>query len=237
MQTQNEDQNEEFQELDGDEPAEGAPEADPVKENPPAPAPQKPQQPPRATAPAPSGPKKPNIRLRQNMTFEHHLFGSDVKDCLKNTSYKRWQPDLHKVPHKHFFHTRDMRGKALNKSSHACGHYHIMQWRMDPATGNLLAASGPALRDASVKLEDGSRETRPEECTWMDKKKKIFRDDHQHEWEYLGTDILSPGILKHNREANQEEAAGYGVDVNAQVRPMGQARPLTAADGFTVRDA
>lgn len=185
--------------------------------------------------PAP-GPRKPNIRLRQNMTFEHHLFGSDVQNCLKNTSYKKYHPELREVPHKHFFHTKDMRGKSLNKSSHACGHYHVMTWRMDPQTGDLIAESGIALRDATIRYEDGSRETRPEECTWSNKKREIQRDNHRHSWTYLGTDILSPGILKQNREANQEEAASYGVNVNAGVKPMAQARPFTAEDGITVRE-
>ena len=208
----------------------------------PAPAVPAPSAPPKTTAPvnprvpvASQAPVKPNIRLRQNMTFEHHLFESDVQDCLKNTSYKKWQPELRSIPHKHFFHTKDMRGKSLTKSSHACGHYHHMTWTMD-ANGNLVAKSQEALRDASFKYEDGSRAIRPEECTWRDKKGKVTTDAHTHVWTYLGTDILSPGILKNNREQSQEEAAGYGVNVNTNIKPMGQARPLTEADGITVRE-
>jgi hypothetical protein len=180
---------------------------------------------------------KPNIFLRKDAVFQHHLFKSDIQDCLKNVSYKKFEPDLRKIPHKHFYHSVNPQGKALDRCSNACGHWHRVTWQMDKATGNLIAISGPAMRDATRQLKNGLKKSAPEECTWSDVEGRITKDDHTHEWTYEGTDVLSPSILERGRALTREQALEQGVDLSLpKVKPMGQARPFSDEDGVSIAE-
>lgn len=163
----------------------------------------------------------------------HHLFASDVVDCLKNVSYTPRQPKLEPMPHKHFFHTVDNRGRRLTTCSMANGHYHEVTWRTDEH-GNLVAESGPAIHKVTQSYEDGSHEVVDAPVEWQGIKGKVYKDNHRHEWEYIDSEEFTSKSVAAIRESNREELAATGVTPDA--RPMQTPRPITHEDGVTIRE-
>lgn len=197
---------------------------------------------PKTPAPAkkPTPPKAPveaKIVLRGNKVMMHHLFASDVKDCLKNVSYTPNQPSLQPVPHKHFFHNIDTRGRKVTQSSMIMNHYHDVTWGMDPETGKMFAKSGPAMRIGTQRYEDGTVETMPEQVHWLDRRKKPQYDDHSHTWEYIDSEEFTANGLEARREHNRNELAAQGVNVNPTVKPLQNAVPFTKDDPATIRES
>lgn len=180
---------------------------------------------------------QPKIRLRANVEFEHHLFESDVKNCKKNVSYKKFHPDLRDIPHKHFFHSKDQRGKSLIRCTSASGHYHECTMSMDKE-GNLIVKSGPAMMDVTKKMRDGTNKTVQQQSRWetSSEQEPHLVDAHEHTWVYSGSDILSPNILERTRSRNRQEMEGEGHQVSQMVKPLAQPRPITADDGIEIRE-
>lgn len=178
---------------------------------------------------------KPKIISRANSAFEHHLFESDIQDLQKNVSYEPYKPSLKPIPHKHFFHSKDNRGRALHISTHMGGHYHEVTWEVD-AKGNLIAKSGPPMRMVTIKRKDGSTIQQPQRVFWANLDGDNEKDDHTHKWRYVGSDTLSPNILNRGRQENRAQLAAEGFDVTqARVKPLGQGRHLTEEDGWEIQ--
>lgn len=179
-------------------------------------------------------PAPPRMVMKGERKMVHHLFASSIEDCLKNVSYVPKKPELKPMPHKHFFHSVDNRGRRLTTSSMANGHFHEVTWESDPETGDLRAKSGPALHKVTVQFEDGTFEVQDLPVEWKDARGKVYRDDHQHEWEYLDSEEFTAKSVAALREANREELDASGVSPEA--KPMQQARPITHQDGVTIRE-
>ena len=180
---------------------------------------------------------QPQIQLKGQRKLQHHLFESDVRDCKKNVSYMPKQPRLEPMPHKHFFHTIDNRGRKLHVSSMSNGHYHDVTWKMNPATGVMEAEAGPAKKLATRRYEDGTSETVPEDVQWQDVKGNIFKDDHKHVWTYIDTEEFTASSLDARREQNRADMAKMGVNMNPTVKAMQTPVPITEADGVTIRES
>lgn len=171
---------------------------------------------------------KPKDVMKGNRVLIHRLFESSVTDCLKNVSYQPKKPKLEEVPHKHFFHTIDSRGKKLTQSSILLNHYHNMEWGMDPETGELYAKSGPPMRMTVRKLEGGEEERVEEQVHWMDNKGKAHMDKHTHTWEYMDSEEFT---------ANSMEARRKEQRITTTASPLQTAEPFNASDPATIREA
>lgn len=180
-------------------------------------------------------PVAPRVVMRGERKMLHHLFASSVTDCKKNVSYQPKSPKLEDMPHKHFFHSVDNRGRRLTTCSMSNGHFHEVSWSVDPATGELIAKSGPALRKETIPYEDGSHEVVDAPVGWADKKGKVHYDTHTHEWEYVQSEEFTAKDIDALRQSNKEGLAATGVTAD-QLKPMQAARPMTHEDGITIRE-
>jgi len=169
--------------------------------------------------------------FRSNRTFIHRIFRSSIEKGRKNVSYQPFRPKLEDFEHKHFFHTIDNRGRNLTQTDFGYGHYHKCEWGVDQ-NGNPVAKSGPPYRKVTKKLKDGSTAQVEELVGWEDASGNLVVDEHQHTWEYMGSDEISPTWISGVRESNARELAGMGVSADA--KPLGQARPLTDKDGVSI---
>lgn len=185
--------------------------------------------------PASQPPAAPRMVMRGERKMVHHLFSSTVEDCLKNVSYTPKKPKLEPLPHKHFFHTCDNRGRRLTTCSMSNGHFHEVTWESDPQTGELRAKSGPALRKETRNFDDGTSEVVDSEVGWPDARGKLHMDSHTHEWEYVHSEEFSAKDVDALRQANKEGLVAQGVHAG-DVKPMQNARPLTQEDGVTIRE-
>lgn len=177
-----------------------------------------------ATQNPPKAPVQAQDRMKGDKVILHRLFESDIQNCLKNVSYTPKQPDLRPMPHKHFFHTCDSRGRKLSVSSMIMNHYHDITWGIDPDTGTLWCKSGPALQMVTKRYEGGMSETVPEQPSWSDFKNKVQKDEHVHVWEYVDSEQFTANGLEARRKADREEIGPVSV------QPMQTAKPFTAAD-------
>lgn len=187
----------------------------------------KPSEPKNQQPTQPAQPRTANVRIRGEKVLQHHLFESDVKNCLKNVSYNPKEPRLEGVPHKHFFHTIDSRGRRLSESSIILNHFHKIEWGMDTDTGDLYAKSGPAMRMATIHHDDGNTEVMPERVGWKSRGKTQY-DEHTHEWTYVDTEEFTPNSLEARRKSNRDEIGAV------MVQPIQTAEPFNANDPATI---
>lgn len=148
------------------------------------------------------------MRMRNAASKHHHLFKAEVAKALKNTSWKPGQPNIVKVEHCHFFHTIDSGLRSLKYTSAINNHYHEVKWRVD-SNGDFVAECGPPIRKLQKTRRDGSTYSVEGPITidndYPDQNgmpEKIV-DDHRHEMTYIGSDLISPKMIK----AIQEKTA------------------------------
>lgn len=181
-------------------------------------------------------------RNRHAVAFRHDIFVSDAKDCLKNTSYKLLQPELHPVPHKHIFHSHTNNGKPMNRTGSAAGHFHYVEQWVD-ADGNIRAKCGPAMHEVQIAAENGMVFNRIVPVTF-DKivmsgenagQKLAIADDHTHQLEYIGSENLNPAQIKEELERQQALAATMGISLGkGSVQDM-TPPPMSPADGASIK--
>lgn len=193
----------------------------------------------KSAATTQTSPPRPQIQMRGQKVLQHHRFESTVENCLKNVSYTPNQPKLEPIPHKHWFHSIDSRGRKLSQCSMALNHYHNVEWGMDPETGKLYAKSGPAMHLKTYRQEDGTSEVVPEQVSWPGRKDpktgkhRLHLDEHVHTWEYHDTEEFTPASMDRQKQHHREEMTremGGGVTVKAMQTP----EPFNAADPATI---
>lgn len=176
----------------------------------------------RASAPAQREPQKLTTRLswKGDLEFRHDLFKLLITDMKKNTSYKAFDPKLEEVPHVHFFHSHDMKGKQNVHCQAVGGHFHevTIKWGEDK-DGNLVILSaecGPPLRIGQKRLRNGKVKSLVERVRFKkavdpededDPEYTYLVDDHRHEIEYRGSEMISPAKLRQQREADKAKLA------------------------------
>jgi hypothetical protein len=177
---------------------------------------------------------KPQNSNRQQRSFVIHNFRGSTTTAKKNVSYIKYEPKLEDIEHKHFFHTKDQRGRDMAKCSELAGHWHNMTWELKE--GQLVAKCGPPMRMVTTRLKSGKKSTQPQQVRFELEDGQFVNDDHIHNWEYMGYDEIDLSIAPQVREARQAEMLNQGANVDTQVKPMGQAAPITAADGVEIRE-
>ncbi|MES2202149.1 MAG: hypothetical protein V4498_07855, partial [candidate division FCPU426 bacterium] len=126
------------------------------KPTPPAPTPLAP-----APAPAAPGPKpKPTERnFGGSRVIMVDRYALDVQKCSKNRALKKDMIELALVEHKHFWDTKDRRGKLMTHTEFACGHKHAMLYTKDENGEPEIASvkCGPPLQEVQTKTSSGRR--------------------------------------------------------------------------------
>jgi hypothetical protein len=150
----------------------------------------------------------------------------------KNISYKKFQPQIERVEHSHFFHSHDMKGRALLYSNSVGGHYHACKFRWDlpeveievpQVDGSVRIYKGPpievgpAVRTIQKKLKNGGVKTiveRVRYATGDDDEdengqpvQKFHSDMHTHVASYRGSEEISPDKLNARKQAERAQIA------------------------------
>jgi hypothetical protein len=200
---------------------------------------QRPAQAQTQKTPAPQQPKssiavQPKIIQRGAKTFRHDLFKATVGSTLKNVGIKKYQPELVKVEHVHFFHSHDAKGQGSKHTTAAVGHFHEVEQYIDPATGYPAVKCGPALRKVQKRMKNGFMKSFIEPVTFEDGNTgQTVTDSHTHEFEYLGSEELSPDKNKQRQKQDAEalrammgSAYGQGEIIDNTPRSNGKAEDL-----------
>ncbi|NOS66874.1 MAG: hypothetical protein HOO67_00680 [Candidatus Peribacteraceae bacterium] len=140
----------------------------------------------------PSGAVKPKLFMRGQQTFVHSLFRGSTEKMKKNTSYKKFVPELHDIEHTHFYHSHDSHGAPQTYTQPVGGHFHEIVSDGVDENGYPKMKCGPALRFVDKKLNDGTMTRVIEEVKWLTNKPGVMLDDkHSHVMTYLGSEELS----------------------------------------------
>lgn len=209
-----------------------------------------PQSKPRAQAKLPEAPKqapKPAENLamprnRHDVSFRHDVFVSDVKQCIRNTSYEAMKLVRVDVEHKHVYHSHNNQGKKLNRTGSACGHWHYIEHYVDPTTGATLAKCGPAMNEVTKMSPTGRTYSVIEAVNFeeevlsgpMQGQVRKVVDDHRHEMNYLGYEELSPLGIQNGLKEQRALAAAMGISIDPQAVRDNTPAPMTPADGATI---
>lgn len=186
----------------------------------------------KAAAAVNSAPTKPKLKMRGSMTIVHHLFRAGLADFFKNQSWKKLQPNLTKVPHIHFFHTVTSNGKPQQYTTAVGGHFHEVEWNIDPVTGEPVAKCGPPLKKVAVPGIDGLTTHEIREIKWHDgvgsmgQRGKDIIDTHRHEMIYEGSDEFTTEQIRQTQAANR---AGVMDGMEA-------ARQTLKAEGISINE-
>lgn len=149
-------------------------------------------------------PTAPKVIWRGQREWRHDLYKLKLSLFKKNESYRKYEPQLRDVEHVHFYHSTDRTGRPLETSGAVGGHFHKVTVKTLP-DGTMTAECGPPIRWverrqrngkmvrelAAVKFNDG------DDGRWI-------TDDHTHEVEYLGSEMVSEaGFAK---QASEDKA-------------------------------
>lgn len=159
--------------------------------------------PPQSTAPsAPPrnlGPVQPRLNWKGNETFRHDLFKLTPAFMKKNTSYKKYEPQIQEVEHSHFFHSHDKKGTKMEFCQPVGNHFHRVIVAVD-GDGNITAKCGPALQKVLIKTKSGKSKSQILPVSYHDgNKEEDIVDDHTHEIDYKHSEMISP-----NAQARQQ---------------------------------
>lgn len=150
---------------------------------------------------------QPKYKMAGSRTILHHLFRAELANFKKNRSWKKDQPDLTDVPHVHFFHTVNSTGKVQQYTAAVGGHFHEVEWRLNPQTGEPEAKCGPPLKKVAVAGPDGLTVHEIQEVEFHDKVGKmgkrgaVIKDLHTHTMSYERTDEINSDEIRANQTA------------------------------------
>lgn len=151
-----------------------------------------------------------NFKIRSKQSIHHHLFKAAVAFFKKNVSWKHKVLDLHNVEHVHHFHSVNSHGMPQKFTNMVGGHFHEVTWEIG-SNGEPVAKCGPALRKVVRKTPQGARSmNEPVKWPGYDNntgEEIMVRDEHTHQMEYLGTDILTAESIRQTQKQNAEAMA------------------------------
>jgi hypothetical protein len=148
---------------------------------------------------------QPKIKMKNAISKHHHLFKAEVAPVLKNVSFRPGNPEIVKIEHCHFFHTIDSRLKEQRYTTPTNNHYHEVKWFVD-SDGELRAECGPPIRKVQKTRRDGSTYSVEGEISYKNEyhdrnnMPADIVDDHTHDMTYVGSELLSPKIIKSIQE-------------------------------------
>lgn len=141
---------------------------------------------------------EPKRIFKDQMVVTTDLFKMAPAQMKKNTSYKKFQPELMDLEHCHIFRTVDSRGKVQTSSTAVGGHFHDVEVSIDQDGSFVLKCSEPyhivtkttktgmtKKEKVPVTFEDGNRDV-------------ILKDTHTHEFQYIRSEELHLGSKGNN---------------------------------------
>lgn len=153
-----------------------------------------------------STPVQPKMFFKNNKEHVHHLFKAEVAKCKKNMAWQKGVVQIEEVEHCHFFHTINSQGIEQTYTSPIAGHFHKITWKVDAATGELVAECGPALHKRMVKKPNGEMKSKIEEIKFYDGMgddgSTYVKDDHTHEMTYRGSEIITKKSVQAMQQNN-----------------------------------
>lgn len=147
---------------------------------------------------------QPNIRLRNQQTILHHVFKTAIAKFLKDLSFGQEHLRIDEIPHVHHYHNVNSMGHPQKYTTMVGGHFHEVQWNVDPKTGEIVAKCGPALKKVVKNTARGTK-TSVEPLKFYNKEHdQHFIDEHTHEIHYLGSDELSVSHIQNIQQKNAQ---------------------------------
>ncbi len=164
-------------------------------------SPNPPPSPSASAIPAPTPPKATVAPTERNFGGTREImvdrYRLSVEKCAKNRALKKDMIDLAFVEHRHFWDTKDRRGKLMTHTEFACGHKHALTYTMDGNGEPIIAsvACGPALQEVQTVNGRGRRTSRlvpinfglnPDKADAED-----VKDVHMHTVEYIKSEKMT----------------------------------------------
>ena len=169
------------------------------------------------------GPEKPLTKFaRGDRSFEHDLFRASTEKMLKNP--RAWAPlDVSRIvslDHTHIYHSVKDNGQVNEYCVPTGGHFHkvTVDWSQKNAAGNgPLVVCGPPLQAKTFKGKGGKGTRKAlvpirwaaEEDPETEEVTQWVVDDHVHEFEYLGSEVLSANRRKSIQDDNKARVGQF----------------------------
>lgn len=131
----------------------------------------------------------------------------------RNESWEKFKPRLVEDPHGHTYcDINDKTGKVQIYSAPMGGHFHLVEivWDTDKQGNKFIRSTkcGPPLQWTVVKDLDGSKRKEALPVRWATAKAGQFiHDEHTHDIEYTGSQILSKAQTRKQVEADRAKIA------------------------------
>lgn len=152
---------------------------------------------------------QPKIRIRNQQVIVHHLFKTMISKFLKDLSFGSENMRIDQIEHVHHYHSVNSMGHAQKYTTMVGGHFHEVHWNVDPATGDIVAKCGPALKKVVKNTPRGTK-TSVEPLKFYNKEHdQHFVDDHTHEITYVGSDELSIANIQNIQNRNAQFMAAH----------------------------
>lgn len=133
--------------------------------------------------------------MKGSEVYQSDLFEADIKDYKKNKSYRKYQPEIERIPHKHFFRTYDSSGKKQLYCSTNAGHRHPVKISIED--GEFVANCGPAERKVTIIKRTGESIERWVPVVYKtDMEGSDIVDAHTHEFRYKNSENIHPRLVK-----------------------------------------
>lgn len=177
------------------------------------------------------GPQSPGPQpvWKDAVSFRHDLFKCEISKMRKNVSYKPFEPQLEEVPHTHFFHSVDMKGRKQKYTNSVGGHFHeiTVDWTKTGPDGGPLVKCGPALREVQTKLRNGAMKTEIAKIRFATLEEGVFEhDEHTHQVSYLNSEIISPAKIRAQQEEDKSKVQSMVASAPRSTAPA----PLPGKD-------
>lgn len=174
---------------------------------------------------------------RGTREWKNETFKLLPAEGFRNKSWKHLNVDLEKVTHNHIFHSHDRSGRPNQYCAPCQGHFHEITW--DPE--QKVFVCGPALIKTQRQVRGTNRViTNVVQRKFRQQTESIDEDDklviknivdnHTHEGEYMGYNMVSQATMGGIRSHNKQNVDAYVTDatkvatqaVNAQNLAKGE---------------
>jgi len=162
--------------------------------------------------------KQPKIFYKGERVFTHTLYKTDVQNMLKNESWVYGVPRTLEIEHVHMAHSHDRKGKKNKYTAKVGGHFHEIITHDDDGNeylddnGFICPKLGHALCEKKKKLKSRKIRTTIEQVSYFHSDDdKWIKDNHTHSLTNLGSEEISPHMIKETQEANKAAIAAMGV--------------------------
>ena len=182
-----------------------------------------------AAAPSVKGqPLVPRIFSRDSIEHHIHTFKTTVSQMTKNRSWQKTVFTPEKIEHCHIYHSHSERGQSNKHTTATGGHFHEVEVIYGEGGAIETVKCGPPLKRIEKQVGNTVKTfIRPVEWKVRDAEDPeqgwtTFKDEHTHEFLYLGSEVFSNHKKKEIMEANGRalpakfETKGKGIAPGAE---------------------